>query len=271
MTHTSGLSYGLFDPGAIMFKAYNSAAVRHPGKSLSEMITALSALPLAFHPGTQWEYSVATDVLGRLVEVVSGESFGKFLSRRIFEPLGMTDTDFWVPEAKLKRLCAMYVGEDLLDPTKPGLHRADDKPFPGAYTKKLPLESGGGGLVSTLGDTVKFIQSFLPGGPALLKADTIDLMYRNQLASDLCVRFPNKPAFTSKGFGLGSSVTIGTSELEPAEVVGEVGWGGFAGTIWWINPRIGIAGVLMTQRYFGFGNPYSFEFKSQAYKALGFK
>jgi CubicO group peptidase (beta-lactamase class C family) len=183
----------------------------------------------------------------------------------------MTDTDFWVPEAKLKRLCAMYVGEDLLDPTKPGLHRADDKPFPGAYTKKLPLESGGGGLVSTLGDTVKFIQSFLPGGPALLKADTIDLMYRNQLASDLCVRFPNKPAFTSKGFGLGSSVTIGTSELEPVEVVGEVGWGGFAGTIWWINPRIGIAGVLMTQRYFGFGNPYSFEFKSQAYKALGFK
>ena len=271
MTHTSGLSYGLFDPGGIMFKSYNSAAVRHPGKSLSEMMTALSALPLAFHPGTQWEYSVATDVLGRLVEVVSGESFGKFLSRRIFEPLGMTDTDFWVPEAKLKRLCAMYVGEDLLDPTKPGLHRADDKPFPGAYTKKLPRESGGEGLVSTLGDTVKFIQSFLPGGPALLKADTIDLMYRNQLASDLCVRFPNKPAFTSKGFGLGSSVTIGTSELEPAEVVGEVGWGGFAGTIWWINPRIGIAGVLMTQRYLGFGNPYSFEFKSQAYKALGFK
>ena len=85
--------------------------------------------------------------------------------------------------------------------------------------------------MSTLGDTVKFIQSFLPGGPALLKADTIDLMCRNQLASDLCVRFPNKPAFTSKGFGLGSSVTIGTSELEQAEVVGEVGWGGFAGNI----------------------------------------
>lgn len=270
MTHTSGLSYGMFDPGTTMFNAYNKAAVMHPGKTLSEMMTTLSSLPLSFHPGTHWEYSVATDVLGRLVEVVSGESFGQFLRSRIFEPLGMTDTDFWVPEAKLKRLCALYVGIDLLDPTKPGLLRADDKPFPGAYTRKLPRESGGGGLVSTLGDTVKFIQSFLPDGPRLLKQDTIELMYGNQLAAGLCVQFPNMPRFENKGFGLGSSVTIGTTAWEPADVVGEVGWGGLAGTIWWINPRIGIAGVLMTQRYFGFGNPYSFVFKDQAYKALGF-
>lgn len=270
MTHTSGLSYGMFDPGTTMFNAYNKAAVMHPGKTLSEMMTTLSLLPLSFHPGTQWEYSVATDVLGRLVEVVSGESFEQFLRSRIFEPLGMTDTDFWVPEAKLKRLCALYVGIDLLDPTKPGLLRADDKPFPGAYTRKLPRESGGGGLVSTLGDTVKFIQSFLPDGPRLLKQDTIELMYGNQLAAGLCVQFPNMPRFESKGFGLGSSVTIGTTAWEPADVIGEVGWGGLAGTIWWINPRIGIAGVLMTQRYFGFGNPYSFVFKYQAYKALGF-
>ena len=271
MTHTSGLSYGMFDPGTVMFDAYNKAAVMHPGKTLSEMMTTLASLPLSFHPGTQWEYSIATDVMSRLVEVVSGESFGKFLSNRIFEPLGMTDTDFWVPEVKQKRLCALYVGVDLLDPTKPGLLRADDKPFLGAYTRKLPRESGGGGLVSTLGDTVKFIQSFLPGGPTLLKPDTIELMCQNQLAADLCVQFPNMPRFESKGFGLGSSVTIGTSPWEPAEVVGEVGWGGLAGTIWWMNPRIGIAGVLMTQRYFGFGNPYSFVFKAQAYKALGFK
>lgn len=270
MTHTSGLSYGIFDPGSVMFNAYNAAAVLHPGKPLSEMVTTLAALPLSFHPGTHWEYSVATDVLGRLVEVVSGESFGKFLSSRIFEPLGMVDTDFWIPADKLDRLCALYVGVDLLNPSKPGLHRADDKPFQGAYMSKLPRESGGGGLVSTLGDTVKFIQSFILGGPTLLKPDTIDLMCRNQLAADLCVQFPNKPPFKSKGFGLGSSVTIGNSELEPNEVLGEVGWGGLAGTIWWINPRIGIAGVLMTQRYFGFGNPYSFVFKKQAYKALGF-
>jgi CubicO group peptidase (beta-lactamase class C family) len=270
MTHTSGLSYGMFDPGTVMFKAYNNAQVMHPGKTLSEMMTTLASLPLSFQPGTQWEYSVATDVLGRLVEVVTGESLGKCFSSRIFEPLGMVDTDFWLPEDKLKRLCTLYVGVDLMDPTRPGLLRADDKPFAGAYTRKWPRESGGGGLVSTLGDSVKLIQSFLPDGPSLLRPETIELMCRNQLPAGLCVQFPNMPRFVSKGFGLGSSVTIGTSASEPAEVVGEVGWGGLAGTIWWINPRIGIAGVLMTQRYFGFGNPYSFVFKEQAYKALGF-
>lgn len=270
MTHTSGLSYGVFDPGSVLFDAYNKAAVMHPGKPLSEMMKTLALLPLSFQPGTQWEYSVATDVLGRLVEVVSGESFGTFLSRRIFEPLGMVDTDFWVPEAKLDRLCALYVGVDILDPSKPGLLRLDDKPFPGAYTRKLPRESGGGGLVSTLRDTVKLIQSLLPGGPTLLNPKTIDLMCQNQLPKGLCVQFPNMPRFEGRCFGLGSSVATGASAWEPREVVGEVGWGGLAGTIWWINPRIGIAAVLMTQRYMGFGNPYTFEFKRKAYQALGY-
>lgn len=270
MTHTSGLSYGLFDPGTVMFNAYNQAQPMHPGKSLREMMTTLATLPLAFQPGTQWEYSVATDVLSRLVEVVSGQSFAAFLSSRFFVPLGMRDTDFWLAPDKLDRLCALYVGVDLVDPTKPGLVRADNKPFPGAYTRQMPRESGGGGLVSTLGDTTRFIQSLLPGGPNLLKPASIELMCRNQLATGLCVQFPNMPKLESKGFGLGSSVAIGTSASEPTEVVGEVGWGGLAGTIWWINPRIGIAGVLMTQRYFGFGNPYSFVFKQEAYKALGF-
>lgn len=270
MTHTSGLSYGIFDPGTLMNQAYQKAAVMHPGKSLAEMMQVLATLPLNFHPGTQWEYSVATDVLGRVIEVVSGESFGAFLSRRIFQPLGMHDTDFWVPPAKQDRLCKLYVGVDLLDPRKPGLLRADDKPYPGAYTQPPVRESGGGGLVSTLGDTVKFIQSLLPGGPTLLRPESLAQMHANHLPPGLCVQFPNLPMFSNKGFGLGSSVTIGTSALEPQEVVGEAGWGGLAGTIWWINPRIGIAGVLMTQRYFGFGNPYSFAFKHHAYKALGF-
>jgi len=270
MTHTSGLSYGVFDPGSVLFDAYNKAVVLHPGKPLSEMVKTLAALPLSFQPGTQWEYSVAADVLGRLVEVVSGESFGAFLSRRIFEPLGMVDTDFWVPEAKLGRLCALYVGVDILDPSKPGLRRLDDKPFPGAYTRKLPWESGGGGLVSTLGDTVRLIQGLLAGGPTLLSPKTIDLMCRNQLPEGLCVQFPNMPRFEGRCFGLGSSVATGASAWEPSEVVGEVGWGGLAGTIWWINPRIGIAAVLMTQRYMGFGNPYTFEFKRKAYQALGY-
>ena len=270
MTHTSGLSYGVFDPGTLQFAAYNRAGVMNPTKTLAEMMSTLAALPLSFHPGTQWEYSVATDVLGRLVEVVSGSSFGALLQHRIFEPLGMKDTDFWVPEAKRDRLCALYVGVDLMDPNKPGLLRADDKPYPGAYTRKMPRESGGGGLVSTLGDTVRLIQSLLPGGPTLLKAGTIAQMWQNQLPPGLCVQFPNVPRMENRCFALGSSVTIGPVADSPAEVTSEVGWGGLAGTIWWINPRLGIAAALMTQRYFGFGNPYTFEFKQQAYRALGF-
>jgi CubicO group peptidase (beta-lactamase class C family) len=161
------------------------------------------------------------------------------------------------------------VGVDLLDPTKPGLLRADAKPYPGAYLQKLPRESGGGGLVSTLDDTVRLIQSVIPGGPALLNPATLELMWRNHLPPGICVRFPNMPLQPGWRFGLGSSVRLGSDPGEPDEVASEVGWGGLAGTIWWINPRPGIAGVLMTQRYFGIGNPFGYEFKRHAYKALG--
>lgn len=270
MTHTSGLSYGIFDPGSVLFNAYNQRNVSNRNQTLAEMMTVLAGLPLAFQPGTQWEYSVATDVLGRLVELVSGTSFGEFLRRRVFDPLEMVDTDFWVPEAKRERLTALYVGVNLMDPTQPGLLRADDKPYPGAYTKKMPRESGGGGLVSTLGDNVRLLQGLIPGGPTLLKPETIDLMWRSQLPAGLCVQFPNVPRDPNRGFALGSALNTGPVLGSPQEAAGEVGWGGLAGTIWWINPRIGIAAVLMTQRWFGFGNPYAFEFKRQAYRALGF-
>jgi CubicO group peptidase (beta-lactamase class C family) len=269
MTHTSGLSYGVFDPGSVQFDAYNKAGVLNPTTDLAHMVQTLSSLPLSFHPGTQWEYSVATDVLGRLVEVVSGETFGAFLSRRIFDPLGMVDTDFRVPESKRNRFTALYVGVDLMDPTLPGLVRLEDKPFPQAYLRKFPRESGGGGLVSTLDDTVRMAQSLVPGGPTLLKPETLALMWQNQLPPGLCVQFPNMPRTPGRCFALGSSVAVAVGSGEPAQVVDEVSWGGLAGTIWWMNPRLGIAGVLMTQRYFGFGNPYSFEFKSKAYEALG--
>ena len=268
MAHTSGLSYGMFDPGSVQFEAYNRARVLRATQQLAEMMTVLATLPLSFHPGTRWEYSVASDVQSRLVEVVSGESFGSFLSKRIFEPLDMPDTDFWVPPAKRERLCALYGGVDLADPTRPGLVRMDDTPYPGAYTTQMPRESGGGGLVSTLGDTVRFIQSLMPGGPMLLKPETMNLMCENQLPPGICVEFPNQPRQPGRCFGLGSSVIVGECAGEPAETIGETSWGGLAGTIWWIHPRRNIAGVLMTQRYFGASNPYAFEFKRTAYAGL---
>jgi CubicO group peptidase (beta-lactamase class C family) len=270
MTHTSGLSYGIFDPGSVLFAAYNKAGVGNPATPLADLVTKVAALPLSSQPGTRWEYSVASDVLGRLVEVVSGKSFGAVLASWIFEPLGMVDTDFWVPETKRDRLCALYEGVDLFNPTKPGLVRVDDKPYPGAYKSRAPRESGGGGLVSTLGDTVRLVQSLMPGGPTLLNAETIGSMFTNQLPPGVCVEFPNMPRIANLGFGLGSAVTIGPIPGQPPAAAGEVGWGGLAGTIWWIHPRLNIAAVLMTQRYFGFGNPYTLEFKRHAYRALGF-
>ena len=269
MSHTAGLSYGLFDPGTTLYAAYRQSGVRDPHRSLADMISRLATLPLSFQPGTQWEYSVATDVLGRLVEVVVGKPFGAVLSERIFEPLGMVDTAFHVTAAKRDRLAALYEGVDLADPTRPGLIRVDDKPYPGAYLEPTARESGGGGLVSTLDDSVRLLQGLMPGGPTLLSAGTIATMFANQLPARLCVQFPGQPRFENRAFGLGSAATIGAIPGEPAATTGEVGWGGLAGTIWWINPRLGIAAVLMTQRYFGFGNPYAAEFKRQAYRALG--
>lgn len=268
MTHTSGLSYGMFDPGSLLFRAYQAAQVLSPRHDLAGLLEALGPLPLAFHPGTQWAYSVATDVLGRLVEVVTGERFGDFLRRRLFDPLGMVDTGFSVPAAQQGRLSALYGGVDLLDPFKPGLVRMDDKPYPQAYLRPPMRESGGGGLVSTLNDMVRLVQALLPGNSSLLRPDTLHQMGRNQLAPGLHVLFPNMPSNPGRVFGLGSSVLAVPGRFDPPSSAGEISWGGLAGTTWWIHPQHRIAGVLMTQRYFGFGNPYTFMFRKLAYEAL---
>jgi CubicO group peptidase (beta-lactamase class C family) len=110
MSHSAGLSYGVFDPGTAIFKAYNERKVLNPATTLAEMIDVLADLPLVYHPGTSWEYSVATDVLARLVEIVSGEGFDKFIQSKILGPLGMVDTGFVVPEQNRSRLVAYYAG-----------------------------------------------------------------------------------------------------------------------------------------------------------------
>ncbi len=268
LTHTSGLSYGLFDPGSVMYQAYQDAVVRHPGKTLTEQVEALAGLPLGFHPGTAWEYSVATDVLGRLVEVLSGKSFGEFLTHEIFEPLAMTDTGFYVPPDKTERLTTLYMSATPFTPGLPGLVRADDKPYPGAFTTKVPNESGGGGLVMSLGDMVRIVQSLLPGGSSVLKPETIAAMNTNQLPEGMCIQFPNLPRLTWRGFGLGSSVAISRGPLDPEGIEGCVTWGGLAGTHWWYHPSMNIGGVLMTQRFFGQADAHVVSFLNESFCAL---
>jgi CubicO group peptidase (beta-lactamase class C family) len=170
MSHSSGLSYGLLDPGTLIFNAYNERKVVNPATTLAQMMDVLADLPLVFHPGTSWEYSVATDVLARLVEVISGERFDAFIQSRILGPLGMVDTGFVASDRN--RLVAFYTGADPIDLMKPGLTRADDAPYPGAYLRPVPRQSGGSGLVSTLQDMVALMRSLLPGGPTLLEPDT---------------------------------------------------------------------------------------------------
>jgi CubicO group peptidase (beta-lactamase class C family) len=270
LTHSSGLSYGVFDPGTVLFKAYNEAGVMNPLTPLSTMIDALAGLPLAYHPGASWEYSIATDVLGRVVEIVAGEAFDVFLKKRIFDPLGMVDTGFDVPKHQQHRLVAYYRGVDLMDPMKPGLARIDPKsPYPDAYLKPFARKSGGGGLVSTLPDMLALVRSLLPGADSLLRPETVRQMTTNQLPDGQNIRFAMLGPMPGKGFGLGGAVTVARTPLDPPASTGEFQWGGVAGTHWWICPQANIAGVLMTQRYMAFWNPFFFEFKRLAYEAAG--
>lgn len=268
LSHSSGLSYGLLDPGTTIFKAYNERNVLYPTNTLAQMMDLLADLPLAHHPGTSWEYSVATDVVARLVEIISGQRFDQFIKSRILDPLGMVDTGFVVPEQNRSRLAAYYAGADIMEPMKPGLTRTDDSPYPGAYLRPVPQLSGGGGLVSTLPDMVALIRSLLPGDKTLLKPATIALMMTNQLPDGKWINFARVGELRGRAYGLAGSLILQPSPLDHADAAGEFNWGGIAGTQWWISPKANVAGLMMTQRQMGFMHPFVFEFKRLAYEAV---
>ena len=266
MSHSSGLSYGLLDPGTLIFKAYNERKVLNPATTLAEMMDALADLPLVFHPGMSWEYSVATDVLARLVEVISGQRFDVFIQSRILGPLGMVDTGFVVSDRD--RLVAYYAGADLVDPMRPGLTRIDNAPYLNAYLRPFPRQSGGSGLVSTLPDMVALMRSLLPGGPTLLKPDTIELMMTNHLPEGVWIRFAALGELRGKGHGLAGVLILEPSAFEHQDARGEFFWAGRAGTQWWISPKKNTAGLIMAQRESAFAYPVAVEFKQLAYEAV---
>jgi CubicO group peptidase (beta-lactamase class C family) len=266
MSHSSGLSYGLLDPRTLIFNAYNERKVNSPATTLAEMIDVLADLPLAYHPGASWEYSVAIDVLARLVEVISGQRFDAFIQSRILGPLGMVDTGFVVSDRN--RLVAYYAGADPIDPMKPGLTRADALPYPDAYLRRVPRQAGGAGLVSTLPDMVALIRSLLPGGRTLLKPDTIELMMTNQLPEGVWIRFPAYGEIRGRGHGLAGALILEPSAFDHQDARGELFWGGRAGTQWWISPGANTAGLIMVQRDLAFVHPFAVEFKRLAYEAV---
>ncbi len=275
LSHTAGLSYGFIDPEGLIDGAYNQAGVNPlvqvPGMTLESLCEQLGKLPLAYQPGTFWRYSFATDVCARLVEILSGKRFDDYLKAHIFEPLGMVDTDFYVPEEKLDRFTTMYLPDDPLDPMS-ACPTPADVPSTSANRELPSFLSGGGGLMSTLTDYLTFARMITAGGEwnghRVIQAETLELMRTNQCAEGVTVNFPMW-SMPGTGFGLGFAVKEKPAEGEPDSAVGEYHWGGMAGTHFWWAPKANLAGICMTQRMPGFWHPFSHEFKKLAYQIAG--
>ncbi len=268
LSHQSGLSHGVFDPGSVIFNAYTAAGVRSPALSLTEVMPRLAALPLSFQPGSNWDYAMGADLLARLAEIITGQAWQDVLRTRLLEPLGMMDTGYLVREGEQARLATLYRGTDLWKPRLPGLLANPDVPWPQANLKPVARQAGTGGLVSTQADYLRFLMQLQPGQPGLLKPATLAEMMRDQLPAHVCVRFQAMGRLEHLGFGLGGAVTRRASALQPNSLAGEFQWGGLAGTHWCISPANGVTIVQMAQRHFGFWNPYWFEYKEQVYRAL---
>ena len=278
LSHSAGLSYGFIEPESVIDQAYINGGLNVLGDAnldLEEFCHLVAKLPLAYQPGTNWRYSVATDVCAHLIEVLSGQKFDDFLQQRIFAPLGMVDTGFWVPPEKAHRFITMYAPVDLLDPMKPGYVKADD-PVTGQYNKKRKLLSGGGGLVSTISDYMTLIRMIVNQGEIdgvrILQPETITLMRTNQLPAGVGVQFPMW-SMPGTVFGLGFALQQSLVEGRHPSAQDEYHWGGMAGTHTWMAPHAadgqGLMGMCSTQRMPGFWHPFSHEFKKLTYQAAG--
>lgn len=267
LSHTSGLSHGVFDPGTLLFDAYHARGLRRPDCSTVQIAERLPALPLRFQPGAGWEYAMGPDVLARVAEVVTGLPYAELLQRRLFGPLGMVDTGYVVPPGQRSRLAALYVG-DVTDPLVPGLTRLDTVPWPDAHLKPVPRQSGASGLVTTQADMLALLQALLPGRGGPLGEAWLAEMARDQLPPELCVGFPQLGTVPALGFSLAGAVSRRPFEWQPNTPLGEMQWGGLAGTHWALSPSTGQVLVLMTQRHMGFWNPFWFAWKAAVYSAL---
>ncbi len=262
LRHTSGLDYqGPRDEKGELI--YNHVGVNQPGITIEETVKRMGKAPLVHQPGTTWDYSLSIDVLGRLIEVVSGQTLDKFFEERIFKPLGMVDTGFYVPQEKWDRLTALYTPND--DRTI----RRSTAPPQESYKKPAVLLLGGAGLVSTAMDYARFVQMLLNGGELdnarILSRKTVELMSANHLGE-----LPRESALlpVGYGFGLTFAVNLGPGKNGNIGSEGEYYWGGAAGTRFWIDPKEQMIGVFMIQILPHTGLTYASEFRQLAYQAI---
>ena len=235
------------------------------------MTALLAQHPLKFHPGTQWNYGLSTDIVGRLVEILSGLRFDEYLRREIFEPLGMVDTGFYVPEDQQSRLAACYQYQPANTP------RLMKGPFANGILAPHSYLSGAGGLVSTTHDYVAFCQMLANGGHLdgrrVLGRKTIDLMTVNHLPGgatlqDMAIGGFGEAGFEGVGFGLGFAVGLGPAATAMAGSGGEFYWGGAASTAFWVDPVEDLFVVFMTQLFPSIAYPFRAQLRALVYQAI---
>ena len=252
VTHTSGLTYG-FMMRTSVDAAYRRLKVGEfqTAGGLDTFVEQLSTLPLEFSPGTAWNYSVSIDVMGYLVQKLSGVSFGEFLRTRLFEPLGMRDTAFFVPPEKIERFSSCY------QPDEGGGLKLQDDAQKTTYDRPPALESGGGGLVSTAHDYMRFCRMMLNGGELdgarILSPKTVALFSLNFLpgGAEVAQMAPagtfSESSYDGVGFSIGCGVNVDVARTRLPGTLGEFFWGGAASTAFWIDPKEDLAVVFMTQ------------------------
>jgi CubicO group peptidase (beta-lactamase class C family) len=277
LTHTAGLTYGFHrvHPVDAMYRAAGFEWGTPRGTDLAQACDLWAGFPLLFQPGTEWNYSVATDVLGRVVEVASGQRLDEFFADRILRPLGMAQTAFWAGPAAQQRLAALYTpGPDGRATRLDALGRA--------ALKEPRMLSGGGGLVSTAGDYDRFTQMLLhrPGSPAgeldgtrLLSPRTVGYMARNHLPGGVDLETFGRPLFAEApfrgvGFGLGFAVMIDPVPGKVTGSAGEISWGGAASTAFWVDQEADLTVTFFTQLLPSSTHPIRPQLRQLVYQAL---
>jgi len=230
LRHTSGLTYGVFGKSMVK-ELYTKNGVDSWDHTNADLVKKLASVPLMFQPGSTWEYSRSTDVLGHVIERVSGQDLDRFLEERILKPLGMRDTAFYVDPAKHARIAEPFAKEPLIN----------------IRTKPKYL-SGGGGMVSTAADYLRFAQMLLNGGELdgvrILSRKTVDYMTSDHLGG---VRGPAYLPGPGYGFGLGVKVRTSAGEADSPGSIGDYDWGGLGGTYFWVDPKERLIGIWMMQ------------------------
>jgi len=271
LRHTSGMVYGPFG-NSLVHQAYNQANLFDSGQTLSEFVTKLSKLPLAHQPGTVWEYGMSVDVLGRIVEVVSGMPFDRFIEERITNPLGMHDTGFYLTPSQALRMAEPQV--DAATGKRPELGKVMD-----LTKEKVKWFSGGGGLLSTASDYARFCQMLVNGGELdgvrLLSPKTLAVMTSDQVppgasrVGNLQITQDLTPIpELGQSFGLGFAVRTQAGHSSVSGSLGDYFWAGAAGTYFWIDPQEKLYALMLVQMPFVEAGPYRRGLREIVYGAL---